>query len=197
MKLFWYLVTLVATILNSISCNDSGSDTTTVWGTMKADTPSPATVLNGNTIGDNGADYKGFCRYKDKKFSFSIGDPPPTTLYFEINDIEGPPSEDPYLEGETLRTDDNKFFYSGTIWNKDGAWAFSPDDIIDDRCKVLLFSTGGEGDRTPKKFGKKSFQYVVKIDCHTGLNKVPNEYDDASFELSGFEIELWFSNCDT
>ena len=180
-----------------LSCGDDGDDTQMVWGVIKVDTSPKDKVIKGATLAQDGADYRGFCRYEGNKFSFGIGDPPPVTDFrIEMSGIKGPPSENPYLEDGTLRSDETGSFAAGQIWNQQGGYVISDEDIREDRCYVVLFAAAGSGDLTPKEYGKKKFQYVVKVDCLGGLEPIVSQYDDAGQELTGFQLELWFDNCD-
>lgn len=180
-----------------LSCGNDGDDTQMVWGVIKVDTTPNDKVIKGASLAQSGADYRGFCKYENKKFSFGIGDPPPVTDFrVEMSGIEGPPSENPYTEDGTLRSDETGHFTKGQIWNQQGGYIIEESSIIEDRCQVVLFAAAGSGDLTPKEYGKKKFQYVVKVDCLAGLDSIPSEYDDAGQALTGFELELWFNNCD-
>ena len=190
---------LAVALSQLISCDDS-EKMPTAWGTMKTDSSPKETEVNGVTLGQSNADYQGFCRYKNKKFSFAIGEkaPPSTNLYWFLDGIEGPPSKNPYDDAGELRTDDDKNLKSGEIWTTEGAWVLSEDLVDNDKCNVVLFAEGDSGDLTPKKYGKKHFQYVLKIICHGGLDNIPNEYDPtAGPDLTGFVVELWFDHCDS
>lgn len=194
MKRVFFNLILGVLVSQLISCDES-TEETLVWGTVHALADSK--TVNGFSLGDEGSDLVGYCRYENKKFSFAIGDAMPanTDFYYTIVGVKGPPSSKPYENGE-LRTDDDKSFTGGEIWTNQGAWMLDSDGINDEKCKVVLFAEAGSGDLTPKKFSKKPFQYVLKIDCIDGLNSVPNIHS-AGFELDGFEVELWFDNCDS
>ena len=206
-SLFGKLV-VVTLVLPLLSCKEE-VDETWVWGTFVPDsnaaseTPvqgSAERPLNGSLM-EKGGNYMGSCVYASKRFSFTVasgskGNLGVSDFYFEINGISGPPSKDPYDAQGVPREDEEGSLRSGYIWTNVGEWSFQPDDIIEDRCLVTLFSEAGPGDLTPVRFGKKPFQYLVKIDCIAGLDGIPNSISDAAVDLNGFTAELWFDNCD-
>ncbi len=192
---------LAVLITGALSCAlfscDDAQPMTTAWGMMKVDASPEDKVINGVTLAQDGANYKGYCSYKNKRFSFGIGDQPPTDFRFEISGIKGAPSENPYKKDGSLRSNEERTFTKGQIWNREGGWLFDKSNIIEENCLATLFAKSGSGDLTPKKFGKKRFQYVVKMVCHNGLDSIESEYDAAGTPLTGFEFELWFDNCDS
>ena len=199
MKTLSSILILGGLALQLVSCDET-EEKPIVWGTLQTDASQNVKTIHGLTLGQTNADYTGYCRYENKKFSFALGEdaPPLTDFYYSIEGVDGPPSENPYTDDGELRTDDDKHFETGQIWTTEGAWDLKEDLILDEYCKVVLFAEAGPSDLTPKEFGKKTFQYVVKINCQGGLDFIPNEYDAAAGpDLTGFRLELWFDNCDS
>lgn len=188
------LVSLFAQMLSCVEVNDE----TKVWGTIQVDTMATATRLDGETLAPKGADLVGSCKLENNRFGFTLGSNNKNSVtggdfYYEIYGIPGPPSQDPYTEGGALRSNENRSFTSGYVWVKTGEWSIAADDILDN-CDVSLFAAAGPNDFTPLSFGKKEFEYVVKIDCYGGLDYIPN--NQVGQDLAGIRAELWFANCD-
>ena len=194
--------------LGLLSC-DEQTNPPMVWGTLSAlgtrtdsGESGPITV-NGSTLGEGDQELVGFCRYKDGVFDFAVGSDTAggtalsTDYYFAISGVEGPPSENPYTSDGTPREDETRGFTDGNIRTDAGSWIFDEGDMVDDRCTVTLFSQASSGDLTPLEYGKKRFDYLVIIDCGLGLNSVPSQIapEDQGAMLQGFDVTLWFKNC--
>ncbi len=207
MRSFITRLTVGACLLVMSSCEQEAAETW-VWGTFVPDSNGASeTPIDGSeerplsgTLAAKSADYIGSCVYAEKRFSFTVASKNrnnlgPADFYFEINNINGPPSKNPYTAQGAPREDEERAFRSGYIWTAVGGWTIQPDDIIENRCRVVLFSEAGSGDLTPVKFGKKSFQYLVKIECPAGLDSIESSMPDR-WELNGLNAELWFDNCE-
>jgi hypothetical protein len=191
-------IVIVAVCFSLASCEETEKETM-VWGTIQVDAASSATRLDGGTLAEKGADYVGSCKLENNRFSFAIGSATKNNLtgadfYYEILGIEGPPSKNPYTDTGDPRDNEERSMRSGYVWINVGEWRFNSDDILEERCRVSLFAEAGSGDLTPLSYGKKSFQYLVKITCPGGLDYVPNS--QVGPELTGINAELWFANCD-
>ncbi len=189
-----------------ISCDETVNPTM-VWGTVWARGINGTVALQGATLGESlaDADMIGSCSYENNKFSFVVGRDLPKSIdwdkeyFFEIKGIQGPPSKKPYLADGTLREDDQSTFTEGRIYTVSGAWIFQEKNIVADKCKVVLFAEAETGDLTPKEYGKSPFDYVVKIDCTAGLENVESQLSGATKNdiLTGFNVMLWFKNCES
>ena len=195
--------------MSLLSCEET-SKPPTVWGTLSAlgtltDTgeSGPVTV-NGATLGEGDGDLVGFCRYQDGVLNFTVGSDTTggaslsSDFYFSITGVEGPPSENPYDSDGLPRDDETRGFTGGNIRTGEGEWIFDQEDMLDDRCTVTLFAEASSGDLTPLEYGKERFDYLVVIDCGRGLDSVPSQIspNDSGAVLYGFDVSLWFKNCE-
>lgn len=185
------------------SCEKS-EKSATAWGTFSVAGVSDTQTLSttqGLTLEEEGSGGTGYCRYRDGKFSFAVGTKSPTNVastadyYLQINNIEGPPSQDPYNDEGEPRTDENRTFSGGSFYTSMNTRLFDEDDMISDRCIVQLFSEASAGDLTPLEYGKNMFDYLVVIDCTAGLT--PLSTTSSPTDINGFTMSLWFENCET
>lgn len=203
---------LVALALFSLSACDEPETPTRVWGIMRTDLDADqgsataetteAWEVNGGILGSGeGVDLYGHCTYEDGVFSFEIASRPPGQLsghskIFSLSGIRAEPSENPYDASGNLRSNENHPWQQGRIRQGNNDWTVTSTDAITGRCPVSLFAVASEGNLTPVKYGKENFQYVVRVSCQGGLDRVQTiDYPDNANLLTGMEMELWFINC--
>jgi hypothetical protein len=195
------LLSLVLCIGLFSACEET-PNSTFVYGTVEVD--GRETIFQG-TLGQSGDyDVYGKCKKRGTNLDFAVGHAAANQLdkvrvenpaYVNVVGVQGPPVKGVYdftvtntpvpppKDLPALYTT----FTNSLIANDDDQWSVTPTSAT---CNVELFATPLEGEVVFENNLNKSFDYYVRMECHsvsgTGQNNT---------RLRGFSAELFFENC--